>query len=334
MPKSVRLSDIAEQFGVSTVTVSRALAGKKGMSDELRAKIRESAGRMGYGQQNGGRAPRRASRGNIGILVQSRYFKDTTSMYWEFFRRLTSFLRDEGAFCILEKVPPEDEKNLTPPRFLRDKKAEGIIVLGMLEKEYRRYTLSLAANAGIPLVYLDSDEGDPENICVISDGYYGMYNMTRYLISMGHREIRYVGSVDSTSSILDRYYGYCRAMRENSLKAAEPLPDRDGNGITGIVLPKSLPTAFACNCDFAASHLISLLLEQKLNVPEDVSVVGFDDYLFPGYARIPLTTWAIDMDAMARTSVDIITGRLKINEARKRVICGHLVIRDSVKCLE
>jgi LacI family transcriptional regulator/LacI family purine nucleotide synthesis repressor len=72
MPKLVRLSDIAEQVGVSTVTVSNALAGRKGISEALRARIRETAGQMGYGKPNGERGERRPSKGNIGILVQNR----------------------------------------------------------------------------------------------------------------------------------------------------------------------------------------------------------------------------------------------------------------------
>jgi DNA-binding LacI/PurR family transcriptional regulator len=240
-------------------------------------------------------------------------------------------LQDEGAFGILEIVPPEDEKNLVSPQLFREKKADGIIVLGMLDREYRRFITSLTAEAGIPLVFLDSDEGESGNISVISDGYYGMYYITKYLVEMGHRDILYVGSIDSTSSILDRYYGYCRAMRENGLRAAEPLPDRDENGVTRIALPEALPQAFACNCDFTAAHLITLLMERNLSVPTDVSVAGFDDFLFPGYVRIPLTTWAMDMEGMARTSVDIITGKIPITEARTRILCGHIVIRESVR---
>jgi DNA-binding LacI/PurR family transcriptional regulator len=331
MPKLVRLSDIAERVGVSTVTVSNALAGRKGISEALRARIRETARRMGYGRPGGEHGGRRPSGGNIGILVQNRYIKETTSLYWEFFRRILGFLQNESTFGILEIVPPEDEKNLVSPQLFREKKADGIIVLGMLEKEYRRFITSLAAEAGIPLVFLDSDEGELGNISVISNGYYGMYNMTKYLIEMGHRDILYVGSIDLTSSILDRYYGYCRAMRENGLKAAEPWPDRDENGVTRIALPEALPEAFACNCDFIAAHFITLLMERNLSIPGDISVVGFDDFIFPGYVKVPLTTWAMDMDGMARTSVDIITGKIPLNEAQTRILCGHIVIRESVR---
>jgi DNA-binding LacI/PurR family transcriptional regulator len=332
MPKSVRLSDIAGQVGVSTVTVSKALAGKKGVSEDLRLKIQETADRMGYEQPSSAESRQRQDAGrNIGILAQTRYFQDTTTMYWEFHRLLLGFLREEGRYGILEIILPEDEKNMIPPRLFEEKKTGGVIVLGNLEQDYRRLVAALAQKDALPLVFLDSDEGDTGNTCVISDGYYGMYTVTKHLIEMGHRNILFVGSTGSTSSIFDRYYGYCRAMRENGLEALEPMPDRDETGAPQFTLPESLPTAFACNCDLTAARLITLLKERNLEIPGDISIAGFDGFLFPGYARVPLTTWVVDMDAMTRTSVHVVTGKIHLAQPSTLVICGHLAVRDSVR---
>ncbi|GHV71106.1 LacI family transcriptional regulator [Spirochaetia bacterium] len=329
MPRPARLSVIADQIGVSTATVSKALAGKKGMSDALRDKIRETASALGYESPSG----ERVKTGNIGILVEQRFLNDTISFYWNMYRRLMAFLKDEAHFGILEVISTGDEKNLVLPGLFQENKTDGIIVLGNINREYRHFIFSAAAERGKPLVFLDSDEARMDSLCIISDGYDGMYAMTRYLTGMGHRDIRFVGSIDATSSILDRYYGYNRALKEIGLDAPQPIPDRDGNGVIGIALPENLPTAFACNCDSTAAHLIGILKKQNLNVPEDISVVGFDDYLFPGFCRVPLTTWAIDMDAMAHSSVDIITGKTSRAEPGVLVIKGRMVIRDSVRQL-
>jgi DNA-binding LacI/PurR family transcriptional regulator len=332
MRKSVRLTDIAERVGVSTVTVSKALAGKKGMSDSLRESIRKTAAHLGYEKTPNKGSVRKGTISSIGILCRQRFIRDTMTFYWDSCQRLINYLKREGYFGILEIVTPEDEKKLAPPQIFQDKKVGGVILLGELDPHYRRFIVSITEHSGsLPLVFLDSDEEEMTNTCIISDGYYGMYSMTKYLISMGHRNICFAGSIDATYSILDRYYGYCRAMREYGLNVAEAIPDRDENGVTGIVLPDSLPTAFACNCDATAAHLISLLMEHRLKVPGDISVVGFDDYLFPGYCRVPLTTWAVDMDAMANLSVNIITGKNKQSEPRRLVISGHIVLRGSVK---
>jgi DNA-binding LacI/PurR family transcriptional regulator len=331
MPKKVRLSDIAAHIGVSTVTVSKALADKRGMSEDLRAKIKETAVEMGYTPSKKKNLQQKKT-GNIGILIPQRHLHNTNSFYWNMYQRLLHCLLEKTYFGLLEVLHTEDENDLVIPRMLQDKKIDGIIIIGQLARPYREFISSISNE---PLVFLDSDEVSVGDTCIISDGYYGMYIMTKYLISMGHRDIFFVGSIDATSSILDRHYGYCRAMYENKLPVAPDMiiPDRDENGQVRFVLPEHLPSAFACNNDVAACYLMALLKEHNLEIPNDISIVGFDDYMLPGYSYPPITTYAVDIDKMVSSCVNILIQKILDNNyfQTTTIVSGHVIIRNSVK---
>ncbi|MBR1911989.1 MAG: substrate-binding domain-containing protein, partial [Treponema sp.] len=166
---------------------------------------------------------------------------------------------------------------------------------------------------------------------------YLEYLLTRHLINNGHRKLRFVGTFNSTTSINDRYMGFAKALLENNIPVSidDVIPDRDARG--GIVIPPlpedDLPSAFVCNCDETAVRLITELRSHGIRVPEDVSVVGFDDFYAAPYDGPALTTVAVDFEAMARTVVDVLLRKINGQPYNKgcTVVGGKLVFRDSDK---
>lgn len=333
MVKTVRMADIAAKLGVSTVTVSKALAGKDGVSEPIREKIKALADEMGYKY---GVSPKknRKDTGNIGILIPSSYVEKTNSFYWDMYERVVKRLSNSGYFGILEMVSREDEHQLVEPRVLQDGKIDGLILIGQAEDSY----LKMLQKEKVPTMYLDFYDAASGNSCVISDGFYGMYVVTNYVISMGHTDIRFVGSIHSTSSICDRYFGYRRAMMEHKLPVTDDMviPDRGEDGFISLELPENLPTAFVCNCDLAASSVVSKLKDRGCRVPEDVSIAGFDDYIYPGLSSVAFTTYAVDIEGMARACVERLLRKIHNPnyEPNLKIVSGHLVIRDSVRKIE
>ena len=100
-----------------------------------------------------------------------------------------------------------------------------------------------------------------------------------------------------------------------------------------IRLPKELPTAFVCNCDLAASFLIKKLEAEGLKVPQDISVVGYDNYIYPGMCDVEITTYEVDIKEMARRAVHTLIKKISGEDYRHRVyiVEGQLVIKGSVK---
>ncbi len=335
MAKTVRMSDIAKRLNVSIVTVSKALAGKDGVSEELRNEIRRIAAEMGY-QKKIVKNEVPAQGFTVGILTSRRYIEKGHSFYWTLYERCLHHLELHGHIGILVVISEQEEREQKLPRLIVDGRLDGMIVMGNFSDTYRDQLVA----SRVPLVAMDSFNAKYAQDSVISDGYYGMYNIVHYLLEMGHRDIMFVGSVNETSSIMDRYYGFCRAMREADIvvDARHVLPDRDEEGKIQISLHEleKLPTAFACNCDATAYTLLNLLKERKVRVPEDVSIVSFDNFILSELAVPQITTYAVDVEQMSKESVRQVIRRVQSPNApiRRTVVSGSIVKRDSVAAVK
>lgn len=330
MGTKVRMSDIAKALGVSTVTVSRALAGKEGVGETMRESILRTAEDMGYHPKVSKNALSDSE--TVGILLSRRFIGKGHTFYWDLYERVMDSLGENNVFGILETIRLTDEEEVHLPRLVYGGRVQALLLIGQLAQPYQQ---ALAA-AGLPMVQLDAYSAGARLDTVISDGYYGMFTMTEYLLCRGHRKIAYVGSLGATSSIMDRYAGYCRALQAWGLAVRQDwvLPDRKEHEKVLLQFPEDMPTAFVCNCDSVAQKLIQRLNEEGFRVPEDVSVVGFD-----GFSLSPispeLVTYAVDMDGMAQASVKQLLDRLAGPDRppELRVVPGHLVEGKSVKSI-
>ncbi len=336
MAKAVKLADIAERLSVSTVTVSKALSGQKGVSEEMREKIKALADELGYRQPSAKKSQEIRKSYNIGVLVSIRYMDKYDSFYWQLYQQVATKAMAKGCFTLLESVEEKDEKSGTVPMLVQEKKVDGIIVLGRMRDDYLKM---LNKKADVPLLYLDFCTDDRKADAVISDSYYGAYRLTNYLFDKGHRKIGYVGTILSTGSITDRYFGYLKSMMEHgeTVRKEWILEDRDRETVfidaeRYMKLPEEMPTVFFCNSDLTASYFIRKLRQNGYRVPEDISVVGYDNYLYPGLCDVPLTTYEVDMKEMARRAVNTMLKKLNGESYRQGVsiVEGHLVIRESV----
>ena len=159
--------------------------------------------------------------------------------------------------------------------------------------------------------------------------------MTEFMFEQGIDELGFIGSVFATSSIMDRYCGFMKSMMLHG-KNIHPewiIEDRDDKGQMAFELPKKLPKGFVCNCDLAAFMLIEKLHKIGLRVPEDISVVGFDNYLYPGLADVKLTTYEVNTKAMTKVALDKVVKQIKGIKSGKGidVVSGRMVRKSSVK---
>ena len=336
MAKAVKLSDIAERVGVSTVTVSKALSGQKGVSEEVREKIRSIAEELGYQQPSVARKSQNRKSYNIGILISERFLVKYESFYWQMYQAVATRATAKECFTMLEVIGMAEEESSKMPKLVQERKVDGIIVIGKMMNDYLQH---LNAEAEIPVIYLDYYNGREASDSVISNSYYGTYELTYYLYRMGHRKIAYVGTLLATESITDRYFGYQKALLELGLEQKKEwvLDDRhietgEIDTVNMLQLPKDMPTAFVCNCDLTASFLIKKLKDNGYRVPEDISVVGFDNYLYPGLSDIQITTYDVDLEEMARRAIHNMISKIS-NENYKpgiHIVEGHMVLKESV----
>ena len=326
--KKPTMRDIARAAGTSAVTVSKALGGQPGMSEETRNRIAQIAEEMGYEYPGGKRTETVKCHLDIGILIPDRYF-DTKSYYSEMYKQLVRKLTERGNFGVLEILTRENEQQMVIPNLMRSGRVDGMIMLGEPEKAYYR----MLAQQGMPLVFLDFYDEQANADAVVGDNTYGTYRLTSHLIRQGYNRIGFVGNQRATESIMDRYLGYYRAMLVHGLPVRPEwiLPDRkEDSSLYPPELPGDMPDALVCNCDLTARMMIGLLREKGYRVPEDVAVTGFDDYPPGGEDETPLNTFRIDTDAMVDMAVKMITERCAGSDKPfgRMVIGGQPVYRD------
>ncbi|MBQ8596945.1 MAG: substrate-binding domain-containing protein [Lachnospiraceae bacterium] len=337
MAKSVKLADIAAILNVSTVTVSKALADQKGVSEEMREKIKALAQEMGYKSPSSAKLAKARKSYNVGVIISDRYFDWHDSFYWQMYQEVATKAVSKECFTMLEMLSQKSERELQMPKLLVEDKVDGLIVIGVLKQDYLDM---LVQNIKVPFMCLDFYDKGHECDAVITDNYYGMYKLTNYLFDMGHKDIAYVGTLLYTNSITDRYFGYCKALLEHGCPLRDDwiIGDRDmETGDQGkdfpFQLPAQMPTAFVCNCDLTAGVLVGFLEKKGYRVPEDISVVGFDNYMLPGICDLGITTYEVDIKEMVRKTINTLIKKMN-GEHYKRginIVEGHMVIKESVK---
>lgn len=326
--KQITLTDIAELCDTSNVTVSKALAGKRGMSDELREKILATAEKLGYVANKP-----TVNGGVIGVLIPQRFINPNGSFYWALYNNIVQRLKSENFSCIQEILTPEEERNLIMPAFPGSTSIAGIISLGQTSNEYAK---KLAAQ-NKPLLMLDYYVDGLDVDSVVTNGFFGGYKLTCHLIAQGHKKIGYIGTRLATSSIFDRYMGYMKAMLEHKLPVDEKwvIDDRDVHNelFEALPFPKELPTAFVCNCDETAFKAIRDLKTIGHTVPDDISIVGYDNYLISEISEPPITTINVDSKEMADLAISTIIDRIRNNKlpTRIQILDGKLIEKASVK---
>lgn len=333
--KSVTMSDIANEIGVSTVTVSKALGDKDGVGPELRDKIKQKANEMGYRFNGSSKSSKDNFTYSISVVVAKHFINDASAFYWVVYRYIVELLQKQSYYGILEVVSDNDELLCEMPKSIVDKKVDGIIVLGQFKHSY----VSSLLRMNVPTVFLDFYSGRNNVDTVLADNFFGSYTITNYLINNGHKRIGFVGSVSSTSSIQDRYLGYYKSHIENRIRVnpAWIIEDRnsDGVGYTEFALPAELPTAFVCNCDEAAYALVNQLKASGYSVPDDISVVGYDNHIYSTISNPRITTIDVNSYRMSHEAVEIIIKKIRDNNYKcgRILVTGKLIERDSVKKL-
>ncbi len=328
---NVTMRDLGKRLGVSAVTVSKALAGKSGVSEEMRQKIIRLANELGYVNPN---QPAVKETGlDVGILIPAHFFSND-SFYAMLYKELVQSLTEAGYFGLLELISREMQQGLVLPNLLRSRRVDAVILLGQPERPYAE----LLVKQGLPVICMDFYYTGLNADMVVGDSAGGASALTSHIIAQGHRDIAFYGAVKATSSIMERYLGYLAAMMGSELPVRPEyvIPDRDEEGaLMPLILPEKRPTALVCNCDWAARWAIDQLTKQGLRVPEDISIVGYDDFNYTPATVPALTTYRVNRADMCQTVVRLLAERCAGDQKPmcRIVVGGECVWRDSVRTL-
>ncbi|MBN1312474.1 MAG: LacI family DNA-binding transcriptional regulator [Anaerolineae bacterium] len=335
--RKVTLADVAEDSGVSLATVSLVLRDKPGVSEETRQRVLDSARTLGYIYSPSNRAHSRSMPNQIGLIVKSRpdFIPATNSFYASVLAGIETICRRSQINLMYANLLVDETNNpLEMPRLMTRQEVDGLLIVGM---HLDRQMAAIMKDLGMPVVLVDAyADGDPFD-AVVTDNFMGGYRATEYLIRKGHHHIAIVGSQpQSYPSIQERREGYLQALGAHGLTPAFgdcPLhPNAVKPCVDNLVLEHPEITAiFGSNDDVA---IATMQAAQSLGsrIPEDLSVVGFDNIHLAHLVTPRLSTMRVDMVEMGRLAAHLLINRIEFPEAGRvrTVICPHLIERDSV----
>lgn len=324
----ITLKTIADKMNVSTVAVFKALNNQTGVSDPLRRKIKAYAKSVGY---VGKSSHQSINKKRFLFFINQDFFLTPSEQYYStIFYYLTSELSKVNSMLqisFFEPDQPVEKIKTTIASFNPD----GVF----FACEVSPKILQFMEKHPVPSVFIDIYS--PLYSCnfLYVDNYQVSYMLAHYLIDKGHAKIGFIGNINKTTSISDRYMGYVKAMNEKGLRIDPSwhINENIERQMSLFDLPlNDLPTAFICHCDSAAQKLYSLLSVNGLKVPDDVSVISFDNTMLCENLLPKLTSVGPNKDSIARKAfgamVEAIKGKHTLVQLR-----SHLVERDSVKNL-
>lgn len=331
----VKISDIAKEVGVSEATVSLALNNKSVVKAETKQKIIEAARRMGYMPNVMAKMLVQQKSNIIGVVVT-----DPANVYFgEFAKSCTKWILENNYRPLL--ASSQDEYSVEEQvidQFIAHRVAGVIIIPATKDNPSVRY-LERLESYGIRYLYATAYHQNAAGPCVMVDLKRGAYQSVKYLLDMGHRDIVFMGTDPELPTTKLRTEGYVDAFAERGLEVKRELMIRceDANFESGytetlrLLDMESRVDAIVTINDIMALGCLRALTERGKRVPEDISVVGYDDIIFSEVASIPLTTVHQDIDALAKRSVNMVLGMIQNNVQKKDVVQlePHLVVRNS-----
>lgn len=327
--RGMDIRGIAKEAGVSISTVSRVLNGTKRVSPDVAARVREIVERYEYAPDQSARSIALGRTNTVGLVIPAVSFSFFNSIFASVDRELSA----AGYQVLTCTIRQTEEEELRYLDLLRRKRVDGIIL--MHESSEERIIARLRSS-DVPLVLatIDTPELDVPSIGI--DDYAAARDATERLLALGHRAIVFINGNGCGYSETRRLAGYSDAMAAAGSAPAQEIgdysPDSGLSVARRILGTTPRPTAvFAAN-DEMAIGIMKAAEELGLSIPEELSVLGFDDIEISRFLRPSLSTVRQDVESTGKLAVETLLecldGRRRIG--RERIVVPHRVIlRDS-----
>jgi DNA-binding LacI/PurR family transcriptional regulator len=328
--KPASIKDIARTANVSHSTVSRALRNSPLVSRETTERIKAIALQSGYRVSAVARSLATSKTRTIGVVVTSVRdpFVD------EVVTGIENMAINHGYSVLLASCNAEAVREAKVVQSFEERRVDGIIVMD--SRVGSLYAAHLA-KMKIPIVLINKFRLGEFIYSVAIDNLTASRDATSHLIQLGHTRIAYIGDRDGFQSDTDRFGGYRQALEHADLPFQPHLvahgdgkPEGGEEAMEQLLKLPERPTGVFCFNDMSALGALRALRVHNLRVPEDISVVGFDDLFFAPYTQPPLTTVRQPKEHMGRLATEIVLKLLDGTSCEYNVeVQGELVIRES-----
>ena len=340
---SVTMKNIADSLNISINAVSIALNNKTGVSDAMRAKILRTAEKMGYLEKKN-KFVRTFSHTNLCIMMQKIYSEDM-NFYSKVLYSFVEEAKKSGYDTIMNFF---DDDAMSVPSCVVKYRVSGIVVIGKIGDD----NIAKLKEYHIPVVLVDHASLMYTVDSILTDNKLGGFIITRYLLDKGFRQIGFFGDLDYSLSIKERFFGFKEALMcyQSDLEFENPdeyikkysilsniekaVLQNDTQKIVQLIkMARNLPQAFVCSNDRAAIALLMALQILNMNVPDDISLVGFDNIDMCEKVNPKLTTVNVDKAALGKRAVHRLKYQMSHQDCapENTVISVKLIERESVK---
>ena len=305
--------DVALRAGVSQATVSLVVnnSARTAIPDETRKRVIQAIDELGYRPNTLASSLRLGKTQTLGLILPD----SANPFFAEVSRSIETAAFKQNYNLILCNTEENTEKELLYVDVLCNRQVDGIIFVAVGDQTD---SLLRVLCKNIPLVMVDRDLSGMEVDAVLMDNQQGGYLATQHLIQLGHRRIGCISGPSSVNPSARRGEGYLAALKDHAITPDENLMIRgDFHPHSGMIAARQLldlldpPTAlFACN-DLMAIGAIRAIAEAGLRVPEEISLVGFDNIELASYTIPPLTTIAQPIQEAGQIAVDFLLSRIR-----------------------
>ena len=329
MKKRATIKDVAALAGVSAATVSRALDDRPEISSETKERVRSACAQLGY-------VPNAAARGLAGHATHTigLVLPDISNPY---FSGMATAIEEtaaaHGCRVFLSNSLRKEDRELRAIENLVARQVDGILVNPVSPESQLRHREVLG---GLPCVYLGANHDESPSY-VMADNETGAYAAARYLIRLGHRDILFLGGRTTSRTREQRIRGFRRALAEAGLEGRElPAPPnvtlmRQWSYETALELLKGpLPDAIFAYSDMTALKVLEAAEERGVRIPEDLSMVGYDNIAFGALHRIHLTTVSQHKYQQGQIAVERLLEKINGSRAHTEdILEPELIIRST-----
>lgn len=329
---NVTIKDIAKKAGVSHTTVSRALNDSPLINPETKERIKEIADQMNYTPNFSAKSLVLDRSYNLGLFFSTLDKGTSPNFFYETVRGVNNTIKDKYNLIVRGIDDYERYDRITNKRF------DGIIVMSQSERDdaFIAYLL----DKRIPHVVLNRQAGNAAVMNILSDDQQGAYKLVEYLLAQGHKRIATIEGREGFKSTQQRMEGCLRALGKHGVELLPELREQGSYDVESgyaamrkLLGNRELPTAVFCFNDDMAVGAMKAIAERGLRVPQDISIVGFDDNMFSGFVSPALTTVKRPIERISRKGAETLLEMIEKKETlNPETIYLHteLVLRESV----
>ncbi|WP_261131486.1 substrate-binding domain-containing protein [Bacillus sp. Marseille-Q3570] len=333
MAKRVTMQDIADQLKISKNSVSQALSGKPGVSEETRKQVYQTADELGYRYtpKTPATSENQAESGKIALIASDLAFS-LTSFFGEIYLSVEREVHKHNKTLLIQSVSQQASDDLILPSFIEDKSVDGVLVLSHISNDYINKVIA----TGIPTVLIDHHHPTIQADAILTNNRFGAYTAVQHLIELGHKDIAFVGNIDFSPSYQERLEGYQLALKDYGIKQKEEFifsdAEEDDQIINNYIAHLSeQPTAWFCVNDGLGYLVNSGLKLKDIQVPEQASVVSFDDGQLSRLSTPRITTMGIDLPLFGKKALERLFWRMGNAEEphEETLLPANLIKRES-----